>query len=115
VTARYAYGCSRAGLRITAQTVYVRNPVRPLTIPVSEVARFGAGGQSTSGLGNPTPGIGLLKTDGTTVHVWTLVKEGFVWNARRNEQSFEPLAESLNSLLGRAPSHTADPTATVAV
>ena len=70
---------------------------------------------STSGLGNPTPGIGLLKTDGTTVQVWTLVKEGFVWNARRNEQSFEPLAESLNSLLGRAPSHTADPTALVAV
>ena len=65
--------------------------------------------------GNPTPGIGLLKTDRTTVRVWTLVKEGFVWNARRNEQSFEPLVESLYSVLERAPSDTADPTATVAV
>jgi hypothetical protein len=78
--------------------VVIRNPAKKREIPISDVLRFTAG-QQTSGYGNPTPGVMLELHGGRAYPVWTLAREGFVWNSSRNVAGWVAVADSLNELL----------------
>ena len=95
----FARGCLRAGVRIEADGVVVRNPIRCTEVPLAAVESFAAELQPAAGPGNPTPGIVLRLVDGSRVRVWALAREGLVWNGERNRDGWSPTAERLNALL----------------
>jgi hypothetical protein len=99
-TARFAFGCAKAGLLVTEQKVTVRNPRRTYEIPRSELHRFTAGTQAAR-LGNPTPGVVLELKSGSVYPVWTLAREGLVWNKANNVSRWTGVAEELNALVHR--------------
>ena len=94
----YARGSVRAGLMITDETVAIRNPFRTREVAIADVVRFTAGGQPGQ-YGNPTPGVLLEVRAGRSYPVWTLAREGLVWNSAANVASWDGIAESLNNLL----------------
>jgi hypothetical protein len=96
--ARYAFGCARAGLLIDRGTVVIRNPGRTRELPLSDVHRFVAGRQPNL-FGNPTPGV-IVEVEGGRAHpVWTLAREGLVWNTSRNVAGWADVTDSLNELV----------------
>jgi len=102
----YAYGSARAGVMVTQREVVIRNPFSSRVIPLSDVAEFAHGLQRTQGLEglfntgrNPTPGILVKTNQGRSYPVWTLAREGLVWNSAANEVSWAGVAESLNHLV----------------
>jgi hypothetical protein len=97
-SAAYARGVARAGLMVTRHDVVIRNPWRTRRIPISNALRFSAGTQPAY-LGNPTPGVLLERKDGRPVPVWTLAREGLVWNTRQGTQAWIGVAENLTDLL----------------
>jgi Zn-dependent protease with chaperone function len=103
ITARWAVGCAGAGLLVTEQTVVIRNPWRRREVPVAELRRFAAGYQAGGYGQNPTPGINLELKSGSTYSVWTLGREGFVWNSARNVVGWVAVAQELNELVHSAP------------
>jgi hypothetical protein len=94
----YAFGCANAGLLVADSMVVIKNPAKKREIPISDVLRFTAG-QQPSGYGNPTPGVMLELHGGRAYPVWTLAREGFVWNSSRNVAGWVAVADSLNELL----------------
>ncbi len=96
--ARYAFGCENAGLMVTDGAVVIRNPLRRFEVPISELRRFAAGKQGSQ-IGNPTPGIVLELRNGSIFAVWTLAREGFVWNSAKHVVTWTPVAGELNALL----------------
>ncbi len=96
--ARHAFGCARAGLLITAEEVLIRNPWRSYDLPFASIRGFAARTQAAR-LGNPTPGVVLELQDGTACSVWTLAREGLVWNTPRNVRRWDEVARELNGLV----------------
>jgi hypothetical protein len=96
--ARFAFGCTNAGLLVTDQAVVIRNPWKSREVPVSEIRRFTAGKQVAQ-VGNPTPGIILELKNGSAYGIWTLAREGFVWNSAKNVDAWGPVAQELNALV----------------
>lgn len=96
--AAYARGAARAAFMAASHEVIIRNPLRTMTIPTAEVSRFSAGKQRT-GIGNPTPGILVERRDGRCYPIWTLAREGYVWNSQKNTEAWSGVAEDLNRLL----------------
>jgi hypothetical protein len=94
----YAFGCASAGLLVADDVVVIRNPAKKREVPISDVLRFTAG-QQPSGYGNPTPGVMLELHGGRAYPVWTLAREGFVWNSSGNVAAWVAAADSLNELL----------------
>ncbi len=94
----YAFGCARAGLLVADGMVVIRKPAKKREIPISDVLRFTAA-QQPSGYGNPTPGVMLELHSGRAYPVWTLAREGLVWNSSRNVTGWVAVADSLNELL----------------
>jgi hypothetical protein len=96
----YSKRCMRTGLLVGSDRVVIRNPLRTIEFPVSQVERFEAGAQDAGGVSpNATPGVALALRDGRRIFVWPLGQEGFAWNTRKNAQRWEPTAEALTRLL----------------
>lgn len=94
----YARGAARAAFIITSREVVIRNPLRTTSIPITEVSRFTAGKQP-AGMGNPTPGVLVERRDGRSYPIWTLAREGHLWNSQKNTEAWTGVADDLNTLL----------------
>jgi hypothetical protein len=99
---RIARGSYRAGLLVGTDEILVRNPFKTVQLPRRAVERFVTGGQ-TYGFGNPVPGILVQLRDGSSVNVWTLAREGAVWNEKKIARGWDATADRLNALLGVGP------------
>lgn len=99
---RTARGSLRAGLLVGTDEIVVRNPFKTVQLSRQEVERFVTGGQNY-GFGNPVAGILVQLRDGSRVNVWTLAREGAVWNEKKIAHAWDATAEQLNTLLGVGP------------
>jgi hypothetical protein len=88
---------SRAGLWMAADGIVVRNPLRTITVSVSDADEFVAG--LAAGAGNGTPCPILKRRHGRPVAIWALGREGFVWSFRRYGGEMKPLCDELNHVL----------------
>jgi hypothetical protein len=95
----YARGCLQAGLRIDADGVHVANPGGRRSVPLAAVRRFTAGRQPSRAGHHPTPGILVELTDGSTISVWALARDGLATNGERKADAWHPTADRLNALL----------------
>ena len=95
---RYARGAYRAGLFIGVDEVVVRNPLKTFRLRRRDVERFVAGGQDY-GVANPVPGVLVVGRDGAKTRVWTLAREGLVWQESKNIRRWEQTADELSALL----------------
>lgn len=94
----YGQRIRRDELRVGAQVLVIRNPIRCYTIPLSEVDRFQPG-NVTAGGNNGTPGIVVRLNGGRQLPVWALAQEGSIFSIKRKTLGFAPLADDLNGLL----------------
>jgi hypothetical protein len=86
-----------AGLLMATDGVVVRNPLRTVTVPLSDVEGFVPGVTASGGNGTPCPM--LKRRHGPTVGVWALGREGLVWRFGRYQRDLGPLCDELNVAL----------------
>jgi hypothetical protein len=102
ITARFGYrfskGCFNASLTIMESEIVVQNPWSSYRVKLEDAKEFSAKTYSY-GVGNPTPGITLIRKSEKPIFVWTLANEGFIWNAASDVEKWQPTADKLNALL----------------
>jgi hypothetical protein len=100
-SARSAWGSAHAAIKVTDRAVIVRNVWKTREIPIADIARFttGRGGIAY----NATPGVVVQLKDGRAYPVWTLAREGNVWNSKRKATAWQGVADELNRLLRDRP------------
>lgn len=86
-----------AGLQIGEDEILVRRPIRtrrvsPLSVLGFEPGIFGF-------VGNGTPGPVLRLSNGESIGIWALGREGLVWSFDRYLREVEPLCDELNAAL----------------
>jgi hypothetical protein len=99
LVAKVAIGCARAGLKIDPSGVVIRGPWTTRRFTLDSVSRFRADYHSELQGRNPTPGIVLSLTDGRTVTVWSLGKEGLARHSSRALARWGDVASELNRLV----------------
>lgn len=93
----FAARLARVGVRIGADGVVVKGPMRTWRLALSDIIRVEAAVQRGAGNGTPCPV--LIRRKGRPVGVWALGKEGVVLRYRRYLEDLQPLCEELDQLL----------------
>jgi hypothetical protein len=93
----FARRIGRAGLWMGPAGLVVRGPLRTWEVPGNSAVSFSPGVQPSYGNGTPCPI--LERSDGSTIGVWALGREGVVWGFDTYLEELRPLCDELNSLL----------------
>jgi hypothetical protein len=93
----FARRIGRAGLWMGPAGLVVRGPLRTWEIPGNAAVSFSPGVQPSYGNGTPCPI--LKRSDGSTIGVWALGREGLVWRFGTYLEELQPLCDELNFLL----------------
>ncbi len=93
----FARRVGRAGLWMGPAGLVVRGPLRTWEVPGNNAVSFSPGVQPSAGNGTPCPI--LTRSDGSTIGVWALGREGLVFNFDTHLEELRPLCDELNSLL----------------
>jgi hypothetical protein len=86
---------ARCGLWMSQEAVIVNGPLKTWTLSVREIERFEPG---VKGARNGTPCPVLKRTDGRSIGVWALGREGLISGYRGYLDELRPLCEELNEL-----------------
>jgi hypothetical protein len=87
---------ARCGLWLSREAVTVNGPLRSWTLALDEVEGFEPG---VRGPRNGTPCPVLKRTDGRSLGVWALGREGLVTSYRAYLQQMKPLCDELDELV----------------
>jgi hypothetical protein len=88
-----------AGVLMASDVVVVRNPLRTVTLALSDVEGFVPG--VARGFGNGTPCPMLKRVHSRAIGIWALGRDGVVWRFGRYQHELQPLCDELNVVLRR--------------
>ena len=87
----FARRVGRAGLWMGPAGLVVRGPLRTWEVPGNNAVSFSPGVQPSAGNGTPCPI--LTRSDGSTIGVWALGREGLVFNFDTHLEELRPLCD----------------------